>query len=78
MCMTVHRSTSEQSAPSSEVVEWRRACLVAAGFRTGLAADLAADCRIDLHAILELVDRGCPPHYAARILAPLDGMPRPC
>jgi hypothetical protein len=27
---------------------------------------------VDIHALLELVDRGCPPHLAARILAPLD------
>ena len=26
----------------------------------------------DLHALLEIVDRGYPPHLAARILAPLD------
>jgi hypothetical protein len=25
--------------------------------------------------LLELVDRGCTPHLAARILAPLDGEP---
>jgi hypothetical protein len=35
-----------------------------------LAEALAHDRRIDLHAMLELVDRGCPPILAARILAP--------
>jgi hypothetical protein len=34
---------------------------------------LARDPRTDLHALLELVDRGCRPELAARILAPLDG-----
>jgi hypothetical protein len=33
---------------------------------------VAVDNRYDLHALLELVDRGCPPALAARILAPLD------
>jgi hypothetical protein len=28
--------------------------------------------RIDLHELLELVDAGCPPELAARILSPLD------
>jgi hypothetical protein len=33
---------------------------------------------MDLHALLELVDRGCPPALAARILAPLEPGGRPC
>jgi hypothetical protein len=37
-----------------------------------LAWDLAADGDVDLHDLLNLIDRGCPPHLAARILAPLD------
>jgi hypothetical protein len=40
--------------------------------------DLAGDCAIDLHALLELVDHGCPPALAARILAPLEADRRPC
>jgi hypothetical protein len=54
-----------------EVVSWRRAQLARAGFRLSVAARLARDQRFDLHALLELVDRGCPPTLAARILAPL-------
>jgi hypothetical protein len=27
---------------------------------------------VDLHALVKLVERGCPPPLAARILAPLD------
>jgi hypothetical protein len=38
---------------------------------------LANDCAIDLHALLELINRGCPPELAARILAPIDRH-RPC
>jgi hypothetical protein len=55
-----------------EVVAWRRERLAAAGFGAGLARALARDRRIDLHALIELTERGCPPETAARILAPLD------
>lgn len=61
-----------------EVVEWRRGRLLAAGFDGELATQLADDCGIDLHAVLDLVDRGCPPALAARILEPLDREHRPC
>src|SRR6266536_512308 len=43
------------------VVAWRLRRLERAGFESGLAGAFAADCRTDLHALLELVDRGCPP-----------------
>ena len=55
-----------------EVVAWRRAQLVEAGFSLPLAQALAADGRYDLHALIELVERGCPPELAVRILAPLE------
>jgi hypothetical protein len=42
-----------------------------AGFDARLAAEVAADPRYDLHAILDLTRRGCPPQLAIRILAPL-------
>jgi hypothetical protein len=51
---------------------WRARQLVSAGFAMDLAQRLARADRIDLHELLELVDRGCPPDLAARILAPLD------
>ena len=66
------------SGEKSEVVAWRRRQLAAYGFLPDLAAALAGDCRIDLHALLQLVDRGCRPELAARILAPLEGGQRPC
>ena len=55
-----------------DVASWRRAQLVGAGFPPPVAARIARDGRYDLHALLELVDRGCAPALAARILAPLD------
>ncbi len=54
------------------LVDWRRDVLVEAGFPATLAARLARDDRWDLHALLELVERGCPPGLAVRVLAPLD------
>jgi hypothetical protein len=56
-----------------EVVRWRRDQLVDAGFPLPVAARLAKDARYDLHELIELVERGCPHHLAARIAAPLDG-----
>jgi hypothetical protein len=55
-----------------EVVSWRRDQLVHAGFTLPLAARLAADPRYELHALVELVGRGCSPELAVRILAPLE------
>ena len=54
-----------------DVEAWRHQVLRQAGFDAPLAQQLAADAGIDLHDVLELVDRGCPPELAARILAPL-------
>jgi hypothetical protein len=56
-----------------QVRAWRRRRLLDAGFGHDLADDLAGDVRIDLHAVLQLVERGCPPVLAARILSPADG-----
>jgi hypothetical protein len=51
---------------------WRQRQLEAAGFPLRLAAAAARDASFDLHALIELVERGCPPALAVRILAPLD------
>lgn len=70
------QSMSRSIAPTPDpIVEWRRDRLLAAGFSLGLASDLASDRRIDLHAVLGLIDRGCAPALAARILAPLEERP---
>jgi hypothetical protein len=55
------------------VEAWRRRQLAGAGFPPPLAAALARSSGYDLHALIELVERGCPPRLAARILAPIDG-----
>jgi hypothetical protein len=66
----MRRSTEEP-----EVVAWRTQQLVRVGVAPQPAAVLAEDPTVDLHALLDLVDRGCPPQLAARILAPLDREP---
>ncbi len=45
---------------------------MAAGFDAPLAASLTQDDAVDLHELLVLLDRGCPPQLAARILAPIE------
>jgi hypothetical protein len=61
-------------APLAALGEWRRRRLAVAGFEPRLAAELAGEPAVDLHELLVLLDRGCPPELAARILAPLDGL----
>jgi hypothetical protein len=76
--MTSYRTSVAPFAESDAVVRWRRGRLLNAGCAPDLAARLAGDCQIELHAVLELIDRGCPSDLAARILAPLDEDCRPC
>ena len=54
------------------LVDWRRHYLACVGVDAELAATVGGDLRWDLHALLQLLDRGCPPHLAARICAPAD------
>jgi hypothetical protein len=70
--------TKTASGARQEIVRWRRERLTDAGFPVSVAARLAKDARYDLHALIELVERGCPPPLAARIMAPLDHERRPC
>jgi len=56
----------------TNIVGWRRSQLADAGFSLPLAARIAGDAGYDLHALIELTERGCAPELAARILAPLD------
>lgn len=65
-------STTARISEEQTVARWRTDQLLQAGFPPELAASLAADGAQDVHALIELVERGCPPALAARILAPLD------
>jgi hypothetical protein len=67
------KATSQTA--TDEVVFWRSGLLVEAGFSPSRAARAAGDARLDVHALIELVERGCPPDLAVRILAPLEEEP---
>jgi hypothetical protein len=66
------QTTTKSEQRGHEVVRWRREQLVGSGFPPPLAARLAKDARYDLHALIELAERGCQPELAVRILAPDD------
>jgi hypothetical protein len=71
--MTLHKSPAApgRSGEPVDVQSWRRSRLLEAGFPEDAADAVASDSRFDLHALLQLVDRGCPPELAVRINAPL-------
>jgi hypothetical protein len=66
------RSSTSVEQGEQVVAAWRRDQLVAVGFGLPAARRLGRDARYDLHALLDLVGRGCAPELAERILAPLD------
>jgi hypothetical protein len=51
-----------------QIAFWRLEVLEDAGYEGAVAAELAARLDVDLHQAVRLVDRGCPPPLAARIL----------
>ena len=55
----------------ADVNGWRREQLVLSGFAPALATQVARDPRYDLHRLIQLVEQGCSPELAVRILAPL-------
>lgn len=73
--MTIHLTAQprpcRKDGPPVDVATWRRCRLLAAGFPEHLATALASTSNVDVHALLQLVDHGCPPELAARILSPL-------
>jgi hypothetical protein len=66
------RTTTTSEQTGQEVIRWRREQLVGSGFPLPLADHLAKDARYDLHALIELTERGCRPELAVRILSPVD------
>lgn len=66
------RITVATEREREEVSAWRRTQLLRSGFPQRLAARVAHDGRYDLHRLIELVEHGCPPGLALRILAPLE------
>lgn len=54
------------------VTQWRLAQLIHAGLPHSLAGRVARDERYDLHELIQLVERGCTPALAVRIVQPLE------
>ena len=65
------RTVSSLKPADAEVNRWRREQLVLSGFPLPLAARIAREPGYDLHRLIQLVEHGCPPELAVRILAPL-------
>ena len=53
---------------SERIERWRVEELERAGYSHGDAVELASRSYIDLHLAVELIERGCPPETATRIL----------
>jgi hypothetical protein len=66
------RNLPAEGIDPGNTVAWRLRLLRSAGFSDNVAHLLAATPGTDIHALLALVDRGCPPELAARILGPSD------
>ena len=71
MSLHTSRGAGWGNGPPTDPRTWRRCRLVEAGLPYALADAVAADPLHDLHALLQLLDRGCPPDLAVRITAPL-------
>jgi hypothetical protein len=73
----MHHQLDMKTAKSTErdlddVFAWRRSQLIRSGFPHRLAGRVANDGRYDLHRLIELVEKGCRPELALRILAPIE------
>ena len=66
------RTLSTLEPAGAEVNRWRHEQLILSGFSRPVADRIARDARYDLHRLIELVEQGCPPELAVRILAPLE------
>lgn len=53
---------------SERVERWRTDELLRVGYDFETATVMAAEPTVDLHTALDLIERGCPPDVAARIL----------
>jgi hypothetical protein len=70
-CRVQRAAGSRDDWPGARGRPSRRPSVAGSGFSQELAQQLAATPAVDIHALPQLVDRGCPPELAARILSPL-------
>jgi hypothetical protein len=77
--MSTHRTSTgaagSGSSPNPDadpVVTWRAQRLMSAGVGPVIAYEVAQVHGFDIHALLDLLDRGCPVNLAVRIIDPFD------
>ena len=73
----MHQEVKPPRQAAERYVAWRALCLRNAGIGASEATRLACNPDFDLHALLELLDRGCRADLAVRILAPHSWEPLP-
>ena len=56
-----------ENGEESDVIRWRRAALLRAGYDEASARKLARRIDVDLHRAVDIVRAGCPPELAYRI-----------
>jgi hypothetical protein len=61
-------ATGPDTLELQRILYWRFEQLVAAGYAHEQAIDLSAEPGVDLHEAIRLVEQGCPPELAFRIL----------
>jgi hypothetical protein len=66
--MTMSAVETPIETESERVERWRMDELLRVGYDFQTAAVMAADTEVDLHTAVDLVEQGCPPDVAARIL----------
>ena len=57
-----------QESESERIQRWRAQELTRAGYAAEEATELASRGDVDLHLAVQLLERGCPPETALRIL----------
>jgi hypothetical protein len=58
----------QETTERERIEQWRAYALERAGYDARDAAELAARTDVDLHLAVELLENGCPPETALRIL----------
>jgi hypothetical protein len=66
--MTTAQLEETESPEVEAVLRWRFEELMRAGYDAGSALILAGHAEVDLHAARSLLERGCPPETALKIV----------
>jgi len=66
--MTTAQLEETESPEVEAVLRWRFEELLRAGYDAGNALILAGHAEVDLHAATSLLERGCPPETALKIV----------